>query len=174
MKLQTCLNRQHHHLSAVLHSSPGNKRSFSGNEAGLLQELGLCILAEAACSVPHSQHCVFVRCRLMSSGTLRKLLAGWNQVNRLAERVERSQLEVLDLQHNHLTELPHNIFMKAQRCAHVIFFFLFVHVHVYSSVCSVFYQSSLLEHVSQSAGEPPGSWPIRGQLQQPRGDLPDQ
>lgn len=54
---------------------------------------------------------------------MRKLLAGWNQVSRLAERVERSQLEVLDLQHNHLTELPHNLFMKAQRCAHVIFFF---------------------------------------------------
>lgn len=51
----------------------------------------------------------------MSSGSLRKLLAGWNQVNRLAERVERSQLEVLDLQHNRLTELPHNLFLKAQR-----------------------------------------------------------
>uniref|UniRef100_A0A8C4F8L0 PPM-type phosphatase domain-containing protein n=1 Tax=Dicentrarchus labrax TaxID=13489 RepID=A0A8C4F8L0_DICLA len=53
---------------------------------------------------------------LMSSGSLRKLLAGWNEVCRLAERLERSQLEVLDLQHNHLTELPHNLFIKAQRC----------------------------------------------------------
>ncbi|AWP10482.1 putative PH domain leucine-rich repeat protein phosphatase 1-like [Scophthalmus maximus] len=52
--------------------------------------------------------------RLLSSGSLRKLLAGWNDVCRVAERLERSQLEVLDLQHNHLTELPHNLFMKAQ------------------------------------------------------------
>ncbi|TKS75114.1 PH domain leucine-rich repeat-containing protein phosphatase 1 [Collichthys lucidus] len=52
--------------------------------------------------------------RLMSSGSLRKLLAGWNEVCRLAERLERSLLEVLDLQHNHLTELPHNLFIKAQ------------------------------------------------------------
>lgn len=52
----------------------------------------------------------------MSSGSLRKLLAGWNQVCRLVERLERSQLEVLDLQHNHLNELPHNLFIKAQRC----------------------------------------------------------
>nr|XP_019961670.1 PREDICTED: PH domain leucine-rich repeat-containing protein phosphatase 1-like [Paralichthys olivaceus] len=52
--------------------------------------------------------------RLLSSGSLRKLLSGWNQVCRLAERLERSQLEVLDLQHNYLTELPHNLFMKAQ------------------------------------------------------------
>ena len=58
----------------------------------------------------------------MSSGSLRKLLAGWNEVKRLAERVERSQLEVLDLQHNHLTDLPHNIFFKAQRCARAVFF----------------------------------------------------
>ncbi len=59
---------------------------------------------------------LFVCCRLMSSGSLRKLLAGWNEVCQLAERLERSQLEVLDLQHNHLTELPHNLFIKAQRC----------------------------------------------------------
>ncbi|KAM3619775.1 uncharacterized protein V6R79_013409 [Siganus canaliculatus] len=52
--------------------------------------------------------------RLLSSGSLRKLLAGWNEVCRLVERLERSQLEVLDLQHNHLMELPHNLFMKAQ------------------------------------------------------------
>ncbi|XP_041647023.1 PH domain leucine-rich repeat protein phosphatase 1-like [Cheilinus undulatus] len=52
--------------------------------------------------------------QLLSSGSLRKLLAGWNEVCRLAERMERSQLEVLDLQHNHLTELPHNLFIKAQ------------------------------------------------------------
>uniref|UniRef100_A0A3B4HCA6 Leucine-rich repeat protein SHOC-2 n=1 Tax=Pundamilia nyererei TaxID=303518 RepID=A0A3B4HCA6_9CICH len=52
--------------------------------------------------------------RLLSSGSLRKLLAGWNDVCQLDERLERSQLEVLDLQHNHLTELPHNLFIKAQ------------------------------------------------------------
>ncbi|CAN9500761.1 unnamed protein product [Ophioblennius macclurei] len=52
--------------------------------------------------------------QLLSSGSLRKLLAGWNNVCRLAERLERSQLEVLDLQHNFLTELPHNLFLKAQ------------------------------------------------------------
>ncbi|XP_034438093.1 LOW QUALITY PROTEIN: PH domain leucine-rich repeat-containing protein phosphatase 1-like [Hippoglossus hippoglossus] len=52
--------------------------------------------------------------RLLCSVSLRKLLSGWNQVCRLAERLERSQLEVLDLQHNYLTELPHNLFMKAQ------------------------------------------------------------
>uniref|UniRef100_A0A671WEX0 PH domain leucine-rich repeat-containing protein phosphatase 1-like n=1 Tax=Sparus aurata TaxID=8175 RepID=A0A671WEX0_SPAAU len=47
-------------------------------------------------------------------GSLRKLLAGWNEVCQLAERLERSPLEVLDLQHNNLTELPHNLFIKAQ------------------------------------------------------------
>lgn len=65
-------------------------------------------------------------CRLMSSGSLRKLLAGWNEVCQLAERMERSQLEVLDLQHNHLTELPHNLFIKAQRCALLFFFFSYL------------------------------------------------
>lgn len=63
---------------------------------------------------------LFVWCRLMSSGSLRKLLAGWNQLCRLAERLERSQLEVLDLQHNYLTELPNNLFFKAQRYTHLI------------------------------------------------------
>lgn len=57
----------------------------------------------------------------MSSSSLRKLLAGWNEVSRLAERMERSQLEVLDLQHNHLTDLPHNMFSKAQRCLLMLF-----------------------------------------------------
>lgn len=58
---------------------------------------------------------LFVCCRLMSSGSLRKLLAGWNEVCQLVDRLEKSQLEVLDLQHNHLTELPHNLFIKAHR-----------------------------------------------------------
>uniref|UniRef100_UPI003AAC9F4D PH domain leucine-rich repeat-containing protein phosphatase 1-like n=1 Tax=Centroberyx gerrardi TaxID=166262 RepID=UPI003AAC9F4D len=52
--------------------------------------------------------------RLLCSGSLRKLLVGWNGLHRLADRLERSQLEVLDVQHNHLTELPHNLFIKAQ------------------------------------------------------------
>ncbi|XP_068175369.1 PH domain leucine-rich repeat-containing protein phosphatase 1-like [Antennarius striatus] len=52
--------------------------------------------------------------RLMSGGGLRKLLAGWNQLGRLAERLERPLLEVLDLQHNRLTELPPDLFIKAQ------------------------------------------------------------
>ena len=60
-------------------------------------------------------HVVIMCCRLMSSGSLRKLLAGWNEVCQLAEKLERSLLEVLDLQHNSLTELPHNLFIKAQR-----------------------------------------------------------
>lgn len=59
--------------------------------------------------------CSVVATRLLCGGSLRKLLAGWNQLCRLAERLERSQLEVLDLQHNHLTELPSNLFIKAQR-----------------------------------------------------------
>lgn len=80
-------------------------------------------MAGAVVSPPSdSELFVFACCRLMSSGSLRKLLAGWNEVSRLAERVERSQLEVLDLQHNHLTDLPHNIFIKAQRCACAILF----------------------------------------------------
>uniref|UniRef100_A0A3B5LFD7 PPM-type phosphatase domain-containing protein n=1 Tax=Xiphophorus couchianus TaxID=32473 RepID=A0A3B5LFD7_9TELE len=51
---------------------------------------------------------------LLSSGSLRKLLAGWNDMCTLPDRLESSQLEVLDLQHNHLTELPHCLFIKAQ------------------------------------------------------------
>lgn len=62
-----------------------------------------------------SHNCVTeLPARLLSSGSLRKLLAGWNDLCRLDERLERSQLEVLDLQHNHLSELPHNLFIKAQ------------------------------------------------------------
>ncbi|XP_056132501.1 PH domain leucine-rich repeat-containing protein phosphatase 1-like [Lampris incognitus] len=52
--------------------------------------------------------------RLLCSGSLRKLLVGWNNLRWLADRMERSQLEVLDLQHNHLSELPHNLFIKSQ------------------------------------------------------------
>ncbi|XP_061636292.1 PH domain leucine-rich repeat-containing protein phosphatase 1-like isoform X1 [Phyllopteryx taeniolatus] len=52
--------------------------------------------------------------RLLSIGSLRKLLAGWNSLSQLGESLERSQLEILDLQHNHLNELPNNFFIKAQ------------------------------------------------------------
>lgn len=68
--------------------------------------------------------CCVVATRLLCSGSLRKLLAGWNQLCRLAERLERSQLEVLDLQHNYLTELPSNLFIKAQRYTHT-----YTHTH---------------------------------------------
>lgn len=67
----------------------------------------------------HTELAVLFVFRLLSSGSLRKLLAGWNDVCQLDERLERSQLEVLDLQHNHLTELPHNLFIKAQRWTHL-------------------------------------------------------
>ena len=53
--------------------------------------------------------------RIASGSSLRKLLLGWNLLRRLPERVERSHLEVLDVQHNQLAELPHNLFIKAQR-----------------------------------------------------------
>ncbi|KAK0136080.1 PH domain leucine-rich repeat-containing protein phosphatase 1 [Merluccius polli] len=52
--------------------------------------------------------------QFLCSGSLRKLLIGWNRLSLLADRLERCQLEVLDVQHNQLTELPHNLFIKAQ------------------------------------------------------------
>uniref|UniRef100_A0A8D0PYK9 protein-serine/threonine phosphatase n=1 Tax=Sus scrofa TaxID=9823 RepID=A0A8D0PYK9_PIG len=45
--------------------------------------------------------------------SLRKLLAGHNQLTRLPERLERTSVEVLDVQHNQLLELPPNLLMKA-------------------------------------------------------------
>uniref|UniRef100_A0A672NLH0 PH domain and leucine rich repeat protein phosphatase 1 n=1 Tax=Sinocyclocheilus grahami TaxID=75366 RepID=A0A672NLH0_SINGR len=55
---------------------------------------------------------------LLCSVSLRKILAGHNQLKRLPERVERPAVEVLDLQHNQLTELPCNLFLKSEslRC----------------------------------------------------------
>ncbi|KAK2094274.1 hypothetical protein P7K49_028012 [Saguinus oedipus] len=47
--------------------------------------------------------------------SLRKLLAGHNQLARLPERLERTSVEVLDVQHNQLQELPPNLLMKADR-----------------------------------------------------------
>lgn len=53
--------------------------------------------------------------RLFCSGSLRKILAGHNQLKRLPERMERPLVEVLDVQHNQLTELPCNLFLKSER-----------------------------------------------------------
>uniref|UniRef100_A0A672F5B4 protein-serine/threonine phosphatase n=1 Tax=Salarias fasciatus TaxID=181472 RepID=A0A672F5B4_SALFA len=52
-------------------------------------------------------------CRLFCSNSLRKLGAGHNQLQKLPERVERPLLEVLDVQHNQLAELPCNLFLKS-------------------------------------------------------------
>lgn len=54
-------------------------------------------------------------CRLLCSNSLRKLSAGHNQLQKLPERVERPLLEVLDVQHNQLVELPCNLFLKSDR-----------------------------------------------------------
>ncbi|KAB1256349.1 PH domain leucine-rich repeat-containing protein phosphatase 1 [Camelus dromedarius] len=50
---------------------------------------------------------------LFCNSSLRKLLAGHNQLTRLPERLERTSVEVLDVQHNQLLELPPNLLMKA-------------------------------------------------------------
>ncbi|KAL0613034.1 PH domain leucine-rich repeat-containing protein phosphatase 1 [Plecturocebus cupreus] len=52
---------------------------------------------------------------LFCNSSLRKLLAGHNQLARLPERLERTSVEVLDVQHNQLLELPPNLLMKADR-----------------------------------------------------------
>ncbi|XP_056316774.1 PH domain leucine-rich repeat-containing protein phosphatase 2 [Danio aesculapii] len=51
--------------------------------------------------------------RLLSSLSLRKLLAGNNRLERLAELLDHVPLETLDLQHNRLRELPESLFYKA-------------------------------------------------------------
>lgn len=56
-----------------------------------------------------------LRCRLLCSNSLRKLSAGHNQLQKLPERIERPLLEVLDVQHNQLVELPCNLFLKSDR-----------------------------------------------------------
>lgn len=55
------------------------------------------------------------RYSLFCNSSLRKLLAGHNQLARLPERLERTSVEVLDVQHNQLLELPPNLLMKADR-----------------------------------------------------------
>lgn len=63
-----------------------------------------------------TQPCVYCSCRrLLCSNSLRKLSAGYNQLHKLPERVERPLLEVLDVQHNQLLELPCNLFLKSDR-----------------------------------------------------------
>uniref|UniRef100_A0AAZ3PGS0 PH domain leucine-rich repeat-containing protein phosphatase 2 n=1 Tax=Oncorhynchus tshawytscha TaxID=74940 RepID=A0AAZ3PGS0_ONCTS len=51
--------------------------------------------------------------RLLSSLSLRKLLAGNNGLQRLPDLLDHVPLEVLDLQHNKLGELPESLFYKA-------------------------------------------------------------
>ncbi|KAJ8417818.1 hypothetical protein AAFF_G00226610 [Aldrovandia affinis] len=52
-------------------------------------------------------------CRLLSSLSLRKLLVGNNQLQRLPDLLDHIPLEALDLQHNKLGELPESLFCKA-------------------------------------------------------------
>lgn len=59
--------------------------------------------------------CVPMCCRLLCSSSLRKLSAAYNHLQKLPERVERPLLEVLDVQHNQLLELPCNLFLKSDR-----------------------------------------------------------
>lgn len=52
-------------------------------------------------------------CRLLSSLSLRKLLAGNNRLQSLPDLLDHVPLEALDLQHNKLAELPESFFYKA-------------------------------------------------------------
>ncbi|XP_026071750.1 PH domain leucine-rich repeat-containing protein phosphatase 2 [Carassius auratus] len=51
--------------------------------------------------------------RFLSSLSLRKLLAGNNRLERLADLLDHVPLETLDLQHNKLRQLPESFFYKA-------------------------------------------------------------
>ncbi|TRY87867.1 hypothetical protein DNTS_008919 [Danionella cerebrum] len=51
--------------------------------------------------------------RLLCSMSLRKLLAGNNRLERLADLLDHVPLETLELQHNGLRELPQSLFCKA-------------------------------------------------------------
>ncbi|XP_060894430.1 PH domain leucine-rich repeat-containing protein phosphatase 2 isoform X1 [Labrus mixtus] len=51
--------------------------------------------------------------RLLNSLSLRKLLAGNNHLERVPDLLDHIPLEVLDLQHNKLAELPESLFYKA-------------------------------------------------------------
>ena len=58
---------------------------------------------------------LFVCGRLLCSSSLRKLSAGHNRLHKLPDRVERPLLEILDVQHNQLVELPSHLFLKSDR-----------------------------------------------------------
>ncbi|XP_061670853.1 PH domain leucine-rich repeat-containing protein phosphatase 2 isoform X6 [Syngnathoides biaculeatus] len=57
--------------------------------------------------------------RLLNSLSLRKLLAGNNRLQRLPDLLDHVPLEVLDLQHNKLGELPESLFFKALNLKHL-------------------------------------------------------
>ncbi|MGH0126749.1 UNVERIFIED_CONTAM: hypothetical protein FKN15_033503 [Acipenser sinensis] len=57
--------------------------------------------------------------RLLSSLSLRKLLAGHNQLHSLPDLLDHIPLEALDLQHNKLGELPESLFYKALNLRYV-------------------------------------------------------
>ncbi|TUG88273.1 PH domain leucine-rich repeat-containing protein phosphatase 2 [Bagarius yarrelli] len=50
--------------------------------------------------------------RLLGGLSLRKLLLGWNSLQRVPEFLDHIPLEFFDLQHNKLTELPESFFSK--------------------------------------------------------------
>lgn len=74
----------------------------------------------------------------------------------LPDRLESSQLEVLDLQHNHLTELPHSLFFRAQRwissrISLAFFIVLLKFSSVVITLCSGFHPS--LRYLNASANK---------------------
>nr|XP_049574672.1 PH domain leucine-rich repeat-containing protein phosphatase 2 [Syngnathus scovelli] len=58
-------------------------------------------------------------CRLLNSLSLKTLLAGNNHLHRLPDLLDHIPLEVLDLQHNKLGELPESLFFKALNLKHL-------------------------------------------------------
>ncbi|XP_061883998.1 PH domain leucine-rich repeat-containing protein phosphatase 2 [Entelurus aequoreus] len=57
--------------------------------------------------------------RLLNSLSLRKLLAGYNCLQRVPDLLDHVPLEVLDLQHNKIGELPEGLFFKALNLKHL-------------------------------------------------------
>lgn len=57
--------------------------------------------------------CLLASSRLLNSLSLRKLLTGYNRLQRVPELLDHVPLEALDLQHNMLAELPESLFLKA-------------------------------------------------------------
>ncbi|XP_064414429.1 PH domain leucine-rich repeat-containing protein phosphatase 2 [Latimeria chalumnae] len=58
-------------------------------------------------------HLIELPARLLSSLSLRKLMVGHNHLQSIPALLEHIPLEVFNLQHNFLTELPENLFFKA-------------------------------------------------------------